>query len=34
MLCDVMILLLGHDEIDSFKKKKTTKYLEILQKVS
>lgn len=33
MLCDIITILLGHDEIDIFKKKKGAKYLEILQKV-
>lgn len=34
MLCDIITLLLGHDEIDLFKKNKGAKYLEILLKVS
>jgi hypothetical protein len=34
MLCDIITLILGHDDIDTFKRKKSLKYLEILQKLS
>lgn len=30
LLCDVISLLLGHEEIDRFKLKKAVKYLEVL----